>query len=60
MNNLYANVFAEEHEAPAYGPERRTDPDRRKADEIFSVRELSDNDKRQQQRRSDDLESKAV
>lgn len=27
--NLYANVFTEEHEAPAYGPERRTDAQRR-------------------------------
>jgi len=27
--NLYANVFTEEHEAPAYGPERRTEGDPR-------------------------------
>lgn len=25
--NLYANVFSEEHGAPAYGPERRTATD---------------------------------
>lgn len=27
--NLYANVFTEEHEAPAYGPERRSDAEHR-------------------------------
>jgi len=30
--NLFAHVFAIEHEAPAYGPERRTGDDRRRAD----------------------------
>jgi hypothetical protein len=59
--NLYANVFAEEHEAPAYGPERRNDPDRRKADTVFAVRELADNDQRQKtdRRKSAKSEPKA-
>lgn len=58
--NLYANVFAEEHEAPAYGPERRNDPDRRQESDVFSVRELTDNDKRRNLRRKRDGESRAV
>lgn len=50
--NLYANVFTEEHEAPAYGPERRANADRRvEAGPIFKVTELSDNDKRKRARR---------
>ena len=54
--NLYANVFTEEHEAPAYGPERRAARDRRvDADTIFTIAELSDNDKRSQYRRATDL-----
>ncbi len=56
--NLYANVFAEEHEAPAYGPERRSEPDRRNLNNIFSVKELSDNDQRHSKRRQRDSESK--
>jgi hypothetical protein len=53
--NLYANVFTEEHDAPAYGPERRVETDRRdeKAD-MFKIRELTENDVRKQQRRSTD------
>jgi hypothetical protein len=49
--NLYANVFAEEHDAPSYGPERRLAGERRDAENLFSVRELTDNDKRQKEGR---------
>jgi hypothetical protein len=53
--NLYANVFTEEHEAPAYGPERRAHSDRReKLETIFKIAEVSDNDKRVDGRRGDD------
>jgi len=54
--NLYANVFTEEHEAPAYGPERRTDSERRiEAKALFKIAEIKDNDKRQDRRRNEDL-----
>ncbi len=47
--NLYANVFAEEHKAPAYGPERRECQDRREELEtIFKVKEVSEQDKRKE------------
>lgn len=55
--NLYANVFTEEHEAPAYGPERRSRDDRRieaVTRSPFKVKELSENDKRGLRRRATD------
>ena len=53
--NLYANVFTEEHEAPAYGPERRANADRRvDAGAIFKIAELSESDNRKQARRATD------
>lgn len=54
--SLYANVFTEEHEAPAYGPERRSREDRRvePSTSLFKVKELSDNDKRNLRRRQSD------
>jgi hypothetical protein len=53
--NLYANVFTEEHEAPAYGPERRTDSERRiEAKTMFKIAEIKGNDKRQDGRRNED------
>jgi hypothetical protein len=55
--NLYANVFTEEHEAPAYGPERRLFGERRiEAESPFKVKEVSDNDKRRDGRRTADLQ----
>lgn len=57
--NLYANVFTEEHEAPAYGPERRATGDRRaEASSVFKFRETSGNDKRVEGRRISDLRPK--
>lgn len=54
--NLYANVFTEEHDAPAYGPERRNDADRRvEAKSVFKISELSNNDKRRRGRRASDI-----
>ncbi len=53
--NLYANVFTEEHEAPAYGPERRQEGERRiEAESLFKVKEVSENDKRREYRRTKD------
>jgi hypothetical protein len=53
--NLYANVFTEEHEAPAYGPERRLFGERRiEAESPFKVKEVNDNDKRRYGRRTAD------
>lgn len=54
--SLYAHVFAEEHEAPAFGPERRRNPDRRDASRarIFQINELSGNERRKQNRRAGD------
>ena len=55
--NLYANVFTEEHEAPAYGPERRESSDRRnEPDGVFKIKEISENDKRQSGRRTEDIQ----
>ena len=55
--NLYANVFTEEHDAPAYGPERRLFGERRiEAESPFKVKEVSDNDKRRDGRRTADLQ----
>lgn len=52
--NLYANVFTEEHEAPAYGPERREASERRvETESLFKVKVITDEDKRRDQRRSD-------
>ena len=53
--NLYANVFTEEHDSPAYGPERREYSERRvEAESLFKVKEVTDNDKRRNKRRSKD------
>jgi len=53
--NLYANVFTEEHEAPAYGPERRIENERRIEERaMFKISEVTGNDKRQDLRRSED------
>jgi hypothetical protein len=52
--NLYANVFTEEHDAPAYGPERRLERNRRDEENLFAARVLSDNDKRKGGRRTQD------
>ena len=53
--NLYANVFAEEHETPAYGPERREYQDcREELETIFKVKEVSEQDKRKEGRRGAD------
>jgi len=54
--NLYANVFTEEHEAPAYGPERREKGDRRTdPDSVFKIKEVAVNDKREIKRRNTDI-----
>ena len=54
--NLYANVFTEEHEAPAYGPERRVKGDRREESTgLFKFRETSSKEQRTQGRRISDL-----
>ncbi len=54
--NLYANVFTEEHEAPAYGPERRARGERRAdAPGLFKVKEIAENDKRSTGRRASDI-----
>jgi hypothetical protein len=51
--NLYANVFTIEHEAPAYGPERRDTVERRdQAKSVFKAKEISENDKRGTDRRN--------
>lgn len=55
--NLYANVFTVEHEAPAYGPERRG-TDERRSDEAspFQAKEITDNDQRKSSgRRATDI-----
>ena len=54
--NLYANVFTEEHEAAAYGPERRNTDDRRiETEALFQANEVSDNDHRSDSRRLSDV-----
>jgi len=54
--NLYANVFTEEHEAPAYGPERRETGERRNETEsIFKIKEVNENDNRESGRRTEDI-----
>ncbi|MDA0978112.1 MAG: metal-dependent phosphohydrolase [Proteobacteria bacterium] len=54
--NLYANVFTEEHEAPAYGPERRAKGERRSELEgVLKIKEAPAKDKRQDGRRLSDL-----
>ena len=56
--SLYANVFTEEHEAPAYGPERRFENERRlESGGVFKIKELTDNDHREQSRRGADIAS---
>ncbi len=58
--NLYANVFTEEHEAPAYGPERRLFGERRvEAESLFKVKEVTENDKRRNFRRVSDPKDEA-
>jgi hypothetical protein len=54
--NLYANVFTEEHEVAAFGPERRITADRRddSAVPMFQIKELTGNDKRSDPRRIND------
>lgn len=55
--NLYANVFTEEHEAPAYGPERRDKSDRRlEAEGVFKIKEVKGNDSRRDGRRTTDID----
>ncbi len=55
VSHLYANVFTEEHEAPAYGPERRASGDRRtEIESVFKVKEVTDNDLRRDGRRTSD------
>lgn len=50
--NLYSNVFTEEHEAPAYGPERRTDNERQvEAKNPTNLPSSVANEKRQDKRR---------
>ena len=57
VSNLYANVFVEEHETPAYGPERREAADRRtETQTLFKVHELADNDHRKSRRRASDTQ----
>ncbi len=60
--NLYANVFTEEHEAPAYGPERRDKSDRRAETEtVFKIKEVSENDNRKESgRRISDIGSRTA
>ncbi len=51
--SLYANVFTEEHDAPAYGPERRACDERRiKVETLFKVKEVANNDNRRGSRRT--------
>ena len=57
--NLYANVFAEEHVAPAYGPERRLAGDRRDPESIFKAKEAKEGEKRNDARRNSDPLTKA-
>ena len=53
--NLYANVFTAEHEAPAYGPERRAAGDSRvEAESMIKFAELAVNNKRRHRRGSAD------
>lgn len=55
---LYANVFTEEHEAPAYGPERRDnsgDERRESGEGVFKVKQITENDRRRTGRRWTDF-----
>ena len=53
--NLYANVFTEEHESPAYGPERRMKGERRTSPQTaIKNKEQSDTEKRRYRRRATD------
>jgi len=56
--NLYANVFTEEHAAPSYGPERRTDKGRRHDQEgsaqTVNANEPTGKNRRKQSRRTSD------
>lgn len=53
--NLYANVFTEEHDIPAYGPERRKAEDRREDLRTpFTSNVTSDDNLRKDQRRKSD------
>ncbi|MFT7221250.1 MAG: hypothetical protein ACI8Z1_002872 [Candidatus Azotimanducaceae bacterium] len=54
--NLYANVFTEEHQAPAYGPERREKADRRyESDTVYKFTDASEDDRREAGRRNSDI-----
>jgi hypothetical protein len=54
--NLYANVFTEEHEAPAYGPERREKGERRdEPKSVFKAKQVSNSNKREKGRRNADI-----
>ena len=56
--NLYSNVFTEEHEIPAYGPERRNTDERRGDLAMpFKVKVISEENKRREQRRRADTDS---
>ena len=55
--NLYANVFTQEHEAPAYGPERRLAGDRKDAEEVLKLTKAEEEQNRQAPRKNKDLSS---
>jgi len=56
--HLYSNVFTEEHDAPAFGPERRVHRDRRtEAADLFKIRELTENNGRTRSRRVSDIDT---
>jgi hypothetical protein len=58
--NLYANVFTEEHEAPAYGPERRNTSDKHvDTKPAFKIAEAAGS-KRRLQRRASDIKSRGA
>ena len=58
--NLYANVFTAEHEAPAYGPERRAAGDSRvEAKSMVKAAELAENNQRRHRRGSAELTTEA-
>jgi len=53
--NLYANVFTEEHDIPAYGPERRNTEDRREEfNTPFTAKVVTDDNLRKDHRRKAD------
>ena len=59
--SLYANVFTEEHEAPAYGPERRIDSQRRiEANTALPSTDMNAAEQRPERRRNLELASEKV